>query len=94
MESPTSFLSSRLHHETMQNLRTCLEKLGSAVPGQLIRDKEPVDWRYGVTARVSTVYNARAVAEDEKKPGNPALLLENIKGYKMPVLINLIGARG
>ena len=66
----------------MQNLRTYLEKLDSALPGQLIRVKEPVDWRYGVTARV---------AQAERRPDNPALLLENIKGYKMPVLINLFG---
>jgi len=59
----------------MQNLRTYLEKLETTLPGQLIKVKEPVDWRYGVTARAT---------QAEKTPGNPALLLENIKGQKMP----------
>lgn len=66
----------------MQNLRTYLENLDTALPGQLIKVKDPVDWRYGVTARAT---------QAEKTPGNPALLLENIKGHRMPVLINLFG---
>jgi len=66
----------------MSNLRTYLKKLDTALPGQLIKVKEPVDWRYGVTARAT---------QAEKTHGNPALLLENIKGHRMPVLINLFG---
>ena len=66
----------------MHDLRTYLEKLETTLPGQLLHVKEPVDWRYGVTARA---------IQAEKTPGNPALLLENIKGYRMPVLINLFG---
>ncbi|MFH2112826.1 MAG: UbiD family decarboxylase [Candidatus Bathyarchaeota archaeon] len=66
----------------MSNLRTYLKKLDTALPGQLIKVKEPVDWKYGITARAT---------QAEKTPGNPALLLENIKGYKTPVLINLFG---
>jgi len=42
-----------------------------------------VDWRYGVTARA---------IQAEKTPGNPALLLENVTGYGMPVLVNLFGS--
>ncbi|OGD45475.1 hypothetical protein A3K69_06355 [Candidatus Bathyarchaeota archaeon RBG_16_57_9] len=65
----------------MHDLRTYLEKLEAALPGQLTRVTEPVDWRYGVTARA---------IQAEKTLGNPALLL-NIKGHTMPVLINLLG---
>jgi len=50
----------------MQNLRTYLDNLETALPGQLIKIKEPVDWRCGVTARAT---------QAEKTPGNPALLL-------------------
>jgi len=67
----------------MQNLRTYLEKLEATLPSQLLRVKDPVDWRYGITTRAT---------QAEKMTGNPALLLENIKGYKMPVLINLFGS--
>jgi UbiD family decarboxylase len=66
----------------MHDLRTYLEKLQATLPGQLTRVTEPVDWRYGVTARATQV---------ERTPGNPALLLENIRGHTMPVLINLLG---
>lgn len=66
----------------MQNLRTYLKKLETTLPSQLIKVKDPVDWRYGVTARAT---------QAEKTHGNPALLLENIKGHNMPVLINLFG---
>ncbi|MFH2112835.1 MAG: hypothetical protein ABIJ47_16425 [Candidatus Bathyarchaeota archaeon] len=49
----------------MQNLRTYLEKLEATLPDQLIKFKESVDWRYGVTARAT---------QAEKTHGNPALL--------------------
>jgi len=41
-----------------------------------------VDPEYEVTARVD---------EASKRPDNPALLLERVKGYSMPLLINLLG---
>ena len=66
----------------MHDLRTYLTKLETALPGQLLHVKESVDWRYGVTART---------IQAEKTPGNPALLLENVKGYRIPVLVNLFG---
>jgi len=59
-----------------------LERVHNVVPDQLVRVKESVDWRYEVTAYV---------AEMEKKNINPALLFEGIKGYFMPLLINLFG---
>jgi 2,5-furandicarboxylate decarboxylase 1 len=67
----------------MHDLRTYLEKLEITLPGQLLHVKEPVDWRYGVTTRA---------IQAEKTQGNPALLLENVKGYSMPVLVNLFGS--
>ncbi|TRO47711.1 UbiD family decarboxylase, partial [Candidatus Bathyarchaeota archaeon] len=67
----------------MHNLRTYLERLRDALPDQLISVKEPVDWRYEVTARV---------AEMERQRKNPALLFENVKGYPMPLLVNLFGS--
>ncbi len=66
----------------MQSLRTYLEKLRTFHPHQLVTVKEPVDWRYEVTAYV---------AEMEKKDNNPALLFEGIKDHDMPLLINLFG---
>jgi len=66
----------------MQSLRTYLEKLRTFHPNQLVTVKEPVDWRYEVTAYV---------AEMEKKDSNPALLFEGIKDHDMPLLINLFG---
>ena len=68
--------------ETMHSLRTYLEKLREIVPDQLVSVKEQVDWRYEVTARV---------AEMERERKNPALLLENVKDYPMPLLVNLFG---
>ena len=66
----------------MRSLRTYLEKLRQIAPDQLVRVKEPVDWRYEVTSRV---------AEMEKRRDNPALLFESIRGYSTPLLINLFG---
>ncbi len=66
----------------MQNLRTYLDKLQKAAQIQLVRIKEPVDWRYEVTSKVM---------EMEKKTENPAILLENVKDYSTPLLINLFG---
>ena len=59
----------------MHNLRTYLDNLETTLPGQLIKVKEPVDWRYGVTDRAT---------QAEKTHANPALLLENIKGHRCP----------
>jgi UbiD family decarboxylase len=56
--------------------------LDEVAPDQLVRVEEEVDWRYEVTA---------CVAEMEKTRGNPALLLENVKGYSTPLLVNLFG---
>ena len=66
----------------MQSLRTYLEKLHDIYPDQLATVKEPVDWRYEVTAYV---------AEMERRDDNPALLFEGIKDHEMPLLINLFG---
>jgi UbiD family decarboxylase len=66
----------------MRSLRTYLEKLQQIASDQLVRVKEPVDWRYEVTSRV---------AEMEKRRDNPALLFESVLGYSTPLLINLFG---
>ena len=66
----------------MRSLRTYLEKLRQIAPDQLVRVKEPVDWRYEVTSRV---------AEMERRRDNPALLFESVRGYSTPLLINLFG---
>jgi 2,5-furandicarboxylate decarboxylase 1 len=66
----------------VQSLRSFLEKLEAALPDQLVRVKEPVDPEYEVTARVY---------EASRRPDNPALLLERVKGYSTPLLINLLG---
>jgi len=56
--------------------------LDDTIPDQLVRVKDEVDWQYEVTAYVN---------EMEKSRDNPALLFENIKGYSMPLLVNLFG---
>ncbi len=66
----------------MRNLRSYLERLDETLPDQLVRVKDEVDWQYEVTAHVNEV---------EKSRDNPALLFEKIKGYTMPLLINLFG---
>jgi UbiD family decarboxylase len=66
----------------VQSLRSFLEKLEAARPDQLVRVKEPVDSEYEVTARVD---------EASRRLQNPALLFERVKGYSMPLLINLLG---
>jgi 2,5-furandicarboxylate decarboxylase 1 len=66
----------------MRSLRTYLENLRQVAPHQLLRVKEPVDWRYEVTSRV---------AEMEMRRDNPALLFESVRGYSTPLLINLFG---
>jgi 2,5-furandicarboxylate decarboxylase 1 len=66
----------------MRSLRTYLDKLQRTEPDQLLTVKEPVDWRYEVTRRV---------AETEKIAANPALLFMNVRGYSMPLLVNLFG---
>jgi 2,5-furandicarboxylate decarboxylase 1 len=67
----------------MQDLRTYLDKLEKTLPSQLIRLNEQVDWRYEVTSRV---------IKAERSAKNPSLLFERIKGYKMPMLINVFGS--
>ena len=66
----------------MKSLRTYIERLESLHPCHFIRVKEPVDWRYGVTAKVEWASSLG---------GNPSLFLEEIKDYATPVLINLFG---
>ena len=66
----------------MHSLRTYLESLQKNFPDQLVRVKEPVGWRYEITA---------CVAEIEKRGDNPALLFEKVEGHSMPLLINLFG---
>lgn len=65
------------------SLRTYLALLKKTIPDQLVTIKEEVDWRYELTKYVSDM---------EKRPGNPAVLFENIKDYDMPVLVNLFGS--
>lgn len=66
----------------MRSLRSYIERLDEVLPNQLVRVKDEVDWRYEVTACVN---------EMERIEGNPALLFENVKGYSMPLLVNLFG---
>jgi 2,5-furandicarboxylate decarboxylase 1 len=77
-----SFIRSATSLRTVQSLRSFLEKLEAAYPDQLVRVKEAVDPEYGVTLRVD---------EASRRPQNPALLFEKVKGYSTPILINLLG---
>jgi 2,5-furandicarboxylate decarboxylase 1 len=67
----------------MQDLRTYLKKLETNLPNQLVKVKEPVDWQYEVTSRI---------IKAEKTSNNPALLFENIRGYKQPIITNVFGS--
>ena len=66
----------------MRDLRTYLERVECELPGQLVRVSEPVSHEYDVTRRVE---------EAAHTPGNPALLFENVRGFREPVLVNVFG---
>jgi len=66
----------------MRDLRSYLERVVRAVPDQIVRVEELTDYEYAVTERVEAA---------ARSPGNPALLFERIKGFSMPLLINVFG---
>lgn len=63
-----------------KDLRTYLQELRGARPGDLLVMEDPVGPRFGVTAFVE-----RLEGEDR----NPALLFTNVRGSSIPCLINL-----
>jgi len=63
-----------------KDLREFLKRLERE--GELKRIAAPVDWKLEVTA----------ITDRVTKRGGPALLFENIKGYKTPLAINLFGS--
>ncbi len=66
----------------MRDLRSYLEKVERFLPDQLVKVKEPLSHEYDVTRRIE---------EMARMPGNPALILENVKGFSQPVLVNVFG---
>lgn len=68
-----------------QDLRTYLEELVRTRPEQLKIVEEEVDPEFEATAIV------HKMEKDPKYPGFPAVLFKNIKGSKIPLLLNLHG---
>ena len=67
-----------------QDLRTFLRELEAADPAALVRIREPV----------ALDYDATAIAFEFARQGrSPAILFENVRGSKFPVLMNLFGNR-
>ncbi len=68
-----------------QDLRTYLDELVKHDPGQLKIVEEEVDPEFEAAAIV------HKMEKDPKYPGFPAVLFKNIKGSKIPLLLNLHG---
>lgn len=66
-----------------QDLRTYLNTLVTKYPEQLKVVDEEVDPVFEATAIVDKIQN------DERYPGFPAVLFKNVKGSKIPLLLNL-----
>jgi 2,5-furandicarboxylate decarboxylase 1 len=68
-----------------QDLRTYLEKLVKEHPEQLKVVDDEVDPEFEATAIV------HKIEKDDRYPGFPAVLFRNIKGSKVPLILNLHG---
>src|SRR5512135_1486962 len=66
-----------------RDLREFIARLDAA--GELLRVKAPVSAQLEISAIVDRVSKGPAAA-------NKALLFENVKGYDVPVLINMFGS--
>ncbi len=66
----------------MQSLRTYLKEIDNVLPDHVIRVNEEVDWKYEITA---------CITEMEKRKNNPVLYFLRVKGYSIPLLVNLFG---
>jgi UbiD family decarboxylase len=67
---------------SMQSLRSYLQRIEETIPDQLITIDQRVDSEYEITAHVHKM---------EKQTKNPALFFNNVKGYDSCVVINLFG---
>jgi gallate decarboxylase subunit C len=72
------------------DLRSALAFL-SAIPGQLVSTKEPVD----PVAELAGVYKVVGAGTPLAPPTQigPAMLFENVKGYEMPVVVGVLASR-
>jgi 2,5-furandicarboxylate decarboxylase 1 len=66
-----------------QDLRTYLDQLLARHPEQLKIVEDEVDPEFEATAIVDKIQN------DPNYPGFPAVLFKNIKGSRIPLLLNL-----
>ncbi len=66
-----------------QDLRSFLSDFESQNPTKLVRIKDAVDLDYDATA----------ITFEFEKHGSPILVLENVRGSRFPVLMNLYGKR-
>jgi len=64
------------------DLRDFIQRLEQE--GEIITIKDTLDPRFEISA---------LFAELGKREGNPAAIIENVKGYDIPVVGNLLGSR-
>jgi 2,5-furandicarboxylate decarboxylase 1 len=69
---------------SQQDWRSYIEQVEKSGDSQLIRVKEEISPAYEVTAFMS---------ELERQGSSPLVIFENIKGYSVPVVTNLLGSR-
>jgi len=67
-----------------QDWRSFILEVGKAGSSQLVRIKDEVSTSYEITALIT---------ELERKGPAPLLIFENVKGYSVPVVTNLLGSR-
>jgi UbiD family decarboxylase len=67
-----------------QSLRGFLHMVETEYPDELLRIREPVDARFDMTS---------IVFELERSGKNPVVVLENVRGYNMPVVTNVAANR-
>jgi UbiD family decarboxylase len=67
-----------------QDWRSYIEQIEKSDGSQLIRIREEISPAYEITA---------FIAELERQGFSPLLIFENVKGYSLPVVTNLLGSR-
>lgn len=79
-----------MHAHSIVDLRSALDFL-AAIPGQLVRTREPVD-PVGELASAYRLVGAGTPVTPPTRIG-PAMLFECVKGYRMPVVVGILASR-
>ncbi|HEX6905486.1 MAG TPA: menaquinone biosynthesis decarboxylase, partial [Terriglobales bacterium] len=77
-------------YDSLRDWIAALEKAGELK--RVRAEVDPILEITEITDRVSKAAGDAGEARATKGPGGPALLFENVKGYRMPVLINQFGS--